>query len=66
MFKLLNMVTYTKYPDFLIKRHANISDDSYEPFQNVYNFSNIFFFKILNSKFTSDDANRLLSTSSAI
>ena len=50
MFKLLNMIIYTKYPDFLIKRHANIaniSDDSYEPFQNVYNFDKIFFFKIL-------------------
>ena len=50
MYKLLNMITYTKYPDFLIKRHAkiaNISDDSYEPFQNVYNFGKIFFFKIL-------------------
>ena len=47
MFNLLNRVTYTKYPDFLIKRHANISDDSYEPFQNVNNFGKIFFFKIL-------------------
>ena len=45
MFKLLNMVTYTKYPDFLIKRHANISDDSYEQFQNVHNFGKIFFFQ---------------------
>jgi hypothetical protein len=44
------MITYTKYPDFLIKRHANIaniSDDSYEPFQNLYNFEKKYFIKII-------------------